>query len=74
MVVDNARRRDSIIEYVLSYRAEHGFSPSIREIADHENTSPSNVFRIMQQMVNQGEVASVAGRARTWIPVDPVPF
>lgn len=70
----NEERRDSIADFIDDYQMAHGFSPTIREIAEHEGTSISNCYRIVQSMIRDGEVRAEAGRARTWRVIDPAPL
>lgn len=64
-----AVRKDSIAGFMDEYRRQYGYAPSIRDIAEHEQTSVSNVYRVLQTMIRDGELHAVAGRARTWTAV-----
>lgn len=57
--------RDRIVAYIGGYRDEHGYSPTVREIAAAVGLSSSGVYHHLEQLRKSGVVKGGAA-ARTW--------
>jgi len=55
-----------IVDFLRDYHKEHGYPPSIREMADHFGIGVSTTHRHLQHLIVQREVIAQAGRSRTW--------
>ena len=59
--------REEILRYITDYLQEHGYAPSVREIAGGVGLkSPSSVHRYLVEMINEGilETDAEAGTPR----------
>ena len=60
----------AVLKFIQAHIAEHGYSPSYREImAACGIASTSNVHRYIQALIYRGHLSSAAGRARSLAPV-----
>ena len=66
MALTLASRKDSVADFIAWYQRLYGYPPSVRDIADELGISASNTYRVLQAMVNDGELKAVKGLARTW--------
>ena len=60
--------REEILRYIIDYLQEHGYAPSVREIAGGVGLkSPSSVHRYLVEMINEGilETDAEVGTPRT---------
>lgn len=59
--------REEILRYITDYLQEHGYAPSVREIAEGVGLkSPSSVHRYLVEMIDEGilETDAEAGTPR----------
>ena len=61
------QKRDRIAEYIFRYREQHGYAPSITEIADEMGTVRSNVHRHLSLLQREGRITSTPHVARSWV-------
>lgn len=68
-------RPDEIESYISDYRREHGFSPTVKEIADGLGITKSTVHFHLKNMEKVGRIISQGGRRgyRTKQPIIEVP-
>ena len=68
-------RPDEIESYISDYRREHGFSPTVQEIADGLGITKSTVHFHLKNMEKAGRIISQGGRRgyRTKPPIIEVP-
>ena len=68
-------RPDEIESYISDYRREHGFSPTVQEIADGLGITKSTVHFHLKNMEKAGRIISQGGRRgyRTKQPIIEVP-
>ena len=60
------RRQNAVLEFVNSYCAEHGYSPSYQEIAAAVGiSSKSGVKRLIDGLVERGRLEMMPRRARS---------
>lgn len=60
-------KRDTIAQYIYDYRVEHGYAPSITEIAKATGTVRSNVHRHLSLLQREGRITSSPHVARSWV-------
>ena len=64
--LDLADRQVAILDCIREYRAQHGYSPSIREIGDAVGlTSTSSVHHQLRKLEDLGVLVRVPHRSRT---------
>jgi SOS-response transcriptional repressor LexA len=56
---------DFLVAYVRDYCAEHGYSPTWREMADALGCSLNKVSHIAHRLREQGRISFVDGQPRT---------
>ena len=56
---------DDIYTFIRSYIAQHGYSPSVREIACACYASVGTVARYLDKLEAQGRITRVPGQPRT---------
>jgi len=61
----NNPRPAEILQFITDYRRLKGFAPSIREMAEHLNTSTSLVDYYLRRLENQGRIRRDPGIARS---------
>lgn len=54
-----------VYDYIKSHIAEHGYSPTYRQMVVHLGYSLSNISRIVRLLKDQGLVTVSPGRARS---------
>lgn len=62
-------RQESILRFVLEYRAEHDCSPTIREIGQAFGIKPGAAHAHMKALVKKGvlvQITSATGRNKGW--------
>lgn len=60
------RRQNAVLEFVIKYCAEHGYSPSYQEIAVAVGIlSKSGVKRLVDSLVERGRLEKLPRRARS---------
>ena len=64
--------RAEILAFIRTEYGLHGYSPTIRQIAEHIHRAPSNVHRHVRLLVAQGLIESERGLSRTIRPVQPL--
>lgn len=55
------RQRQAIMDFLRAYMAEHGWAPSMREIADHIGTYPPNVMQHLRKLQAEGKIVLGGG-------------
>tara|TARA_Y100000296_G_C5174762_1_gene259448 strand:+ start:2313 stop:2558 length:246 start_codon:yes stop_codon:yes gene_type:complete len=58
-------RQAEVLGNIKSYIDEHGYSPSIKELAAIRETVPSNVHRMIIALVDRGYITHRPGFARS---------
>lgn len=53
---EKPERRDAIEAFVRSFQAEHGYGPTVREVAAHLGLGPSVTHHHLLRMREQGRV------------------
>ena len=64
-------RQLDIVRYLLSYRGEWGFSPTLQEIADHLGISAVTVFEHTRALERKGALRRTPHEARSLEVIDP---
>ena len=65
-------RQSQILRWIVDYRAQHGYSPTVREIADGVGiSSPNGVEAHLTALIEKGTITRELGKARTIVPVEP---
>lgn len=59
-------RQAAILAFVRKYKAEHGYSPGIREIADGIDASSSGTYVHILQLCANGYMTRGPGMARSY--------
>lgn len=63
-------RRSAIYDYIVSFRIEHGFSPTIRDICRGVGIkSTSTAYEDIEILIAEGRLTG-SGPARTLVPAD----
>lgn len=52
------------IQFIVDYRTEHGFPPSVTEMVDRFGLARSTIQWHLERMAREGMVERVGGRAR----------
>ncbi len=60
-------RRDAIWQFIYSYRNQHGYAPSITEIAQETGTARSNVHHHLTTLQKEGRLTYSPNIARSWV-------
>jgi len=69
--IEMTKREQDVYDYILEYRKEKRFSPSMREIADGIGLhSASTVHVHIHNLVNKGWLRPCEQMNRTILPVD----
>jgi hypothetical protein len=53
-----------VYDFIAAYKARHGYSPSLADIADGLALSQGAVFQLMEQMEGQGMIVQPRGFLR----------
>ena len=62
----NYERADSILRFICTYRAEHGFGPTVREIGMAVGlSSTSTVAKYLERMAQEGVITYKPGVPRS---------
>ena len=60
------RKQQEVLTVIKKYIAEHGYSPSVREVCDLMNlSSTATVFVHMKHLMNQGYLKQTDNKFRT---------
>lgn len=60
------RKQKEVLDYIRSYLAEHGYSPSLQDIADGCGlTSKSGGWRMVESLIEEGRLRKRNNRARS---------
>lgn len=74
LIAQGEQRRADILGYVRTYHAEHGWAPTISEIADAVGlVSPNSTRNHLQRLVLEGFMKMEPRQARAIALVDPAP-
>lgn len=66
------RRQREVLDYIRSFIAEHGYSPSLEEIGRHFGlSSVATVHKHVQHLVQKGHLRKAWNRSRSVEPVQP---
>jgi repressor LexA len=57
--------KDKILAFLRSFIAEHGYSPTVREIAEAVGLSTSGTYHHLEALRAEGAITGGPG-ARTW--------
>src|SRR5574343_1917895 len=63
------QRRQEILDFILNYEAQHGYTPAIREISMGVNLCQSGVFSHLKILQRQGKIGYGDNRRRTIAPL-----
>jgi SOS-response transcriptional repressor LexA len=58
------------LKFIEAFWEEHDYSPSYREISHHTQKVLSNVYRVVDNLVQRGFLVTEKGRQRAIYPVD----
>lgn len=58
-------RREAIITFIRSYQADHGYPPSIREVADGVGVTKNAVSHHLSRLADEGRVSQTPGKYRS---------
>ena len=58
-------RQKQLLDYVVDYQKNKGFSPAYREIADHFEISIGNVHGHITRMEKRGYIKKLKGEGRS---------
>jgi SOS-response transcriptional repressor LexA len=61
-----ASRREKILDFMREYLFREGIYPSVREVAEGLETTPSNVQYHLYQLQKEGLVTHSQRTARSW--------
>lgn len=67
MTKDGRGRRDLILDYITEYRHQHGYAPSVGEIAAEIGSVRSNAHYHLLALVKEGRLAYTPHVARSWV-------
>lgn len=60
------RRERELLNYIIQFQEQHGYSPTLREMADAMGrNSVSTIHALIRSMVDKGYIQKVEGNART---------
>src|SRR3990167_5140411 len=60
------RRERELLNYVIQFQEQHGYSPILREMADAMNrNSVSTIHALIRSLVDKGYIQKVEGNSRT---------
>src|SRR3989338_83673 len=60
------RRERELLNYIVQFQEQHGYSPTLREMADAMNrNSVSTIHALIRSMVDKGYIQKVDGNNRT---------
>ena len=62
-----------VLDFVRQYRENHGYSPTMQEIADELGVSKVTVFEHVEALVSKGALERDPNKARSLLPVDETP-
>ena len=66
-----AERQTELLRFILGYSGEHGYPPTVREMASAVGLSASVAHHYLIMLERQGRIRRVAGSARTVVVVPP---
>jgi SOS-response transcriptional repressor LexA len=55
----------TVLDYIRSYIGQHGYGPTIREVAARFDTATSNAHRHVEKLARQGKIVRTRNRARS---------
>jgi SOS-response transcriptional repressor LexA len=58
--------KSDVLDFVRSYWRQHGYGPSVREIAEYSGQSLSTVHGELGRLQQAGKLTSTPGIARSW--------
>lgn len=61
---------EAVYEFIRVYVDEHGFAPSLREIADGVYMSPTNVVRYLDKLSARGRISRELNVPRSIVLLD----
>lgn len=60
------RKERALLQFIIQYQAQNGFSPTLREMADAMgNRAVSTIHAVIRSLVDKGYVQKVEGNTRT---------
>ena len=67
LVRQGIERREQIVQAILDYHAEHGFSPSIADCAEVVGISVNMTKQHINRLVEEGRVSRLPGVGRSLV-------
>lgn len=64
---------EAVYRFIQAYHREHGYSPTLREIAEGCYLNVATVLRHLDRLEGQGRIARDPGKARSIRLLNPVP-
>lgn len=59
------RRLDAAMTYITTYHREHGYPPSVRELADHLGVATHTAHTALRKLVEDGLITVTPGIPRS---------
>lgn len=63
--------RRTIVNFIIEFIRENGYSPSLRDIQNNCNVSLSNVHRHLEKLESEGVLKRTTSISRTIVIIDP---
>lgn len=60
---------NDILKFIKSFMIDNNYSPSIREIAEHESVAIATVHGYLRRLVEEGYITMNKMQSRTIVPV-----
>ena len=64
-----SKRQAETLDYIKSYRAEFGVSPTYKEISEEFSCSLTAIVNHTKALIRKGALTDPRGRARMMVPV-----
>lgn len=64
----------SVLDALIDYREEHGFSPSTIELGAMVGLSRQTVWKALYRLEEAGAIRSTPGCTRSWVPTRTVAY
>jgi DNA-binding MarR family transcriptional regulator len=72
MLLPPTPKQLAVEKFITAFSADHGYSPSVNELAESFGVTGASMQGILNRMVERGRITRAAGRARTIEVVRPV--
>lgn len=63
-------RQQQVLDQIRIFRAEHQYSPTSRELADHFGIYQNAINNFLKALEQKGHITRRAGQGRTIVPVE----